>query len=207
MKKIICTSDTHGSHWDVNVPDGDIFVFAGDYTAMNSTTELEDFSAWLNTLQHEHKIFVPGNHDPIFQTNESLARESLPEDVTCLIHEGCVIDGIKFWGSPYSLPFCNWAFMYPENELKKLWAEIPKNTDVLITHGPPYDTGDTTHEGIRSGSVSLTYRVAEIIPILHIFGHIHEGYSITEQVYGTFSANCSRGIPPMKNPPMTIEYI
>jgi hypothetical protein len=30
--KIIGISDSHGSHWDIKVPDGDILVHTGDFS-------------------------------------------------------------------------------------------------------------------------------------------------------------------------------
>lgn len=30
--KIVCISDTHGRHWPLDIPDGDILIHAGDFT-------------------------------------------------------------------------------------------------------------------------------------------------------------------------------
>tara|TARA_Y100000296_G_C5174834_1_gene259491 strand:- start:2061 stop:2591 length:531 start_codon:yes stop_codon:yes gene_type:complete len=49
------------------------------------------------------------------------------------------IDGIKFWGSPIQPWFHDWAFNRKRgNEIRKHWELIPTNTDVLLTHGPPF---------------------------------------------------------------------
>ena len=47
--------------------------------------------------------------------------------------------GIKFYGSPYiPLGKIQWGFCLNSKEkLEKNWNLIPKDTDVLITHGPP----------------------------------------------------------------------
>jgi hypothetical protein len=35
-------------------------------------------------------------------------------------------DGLKFWGSPWTPKFFDWAFMrQPGEEMRKVWAQIP----------------------------------------------------------------------------------
>ena len=38
---------------------------------------------------------------------------------------GCEIEGLKFYGSPWTPVFYDWAFMLPEVELAGKWAMIP----------------------------------------------------------------------------------
>ncbi|ETO11143.1 hypothetical protein RFI_26236 [Reticulomyxa filosa] len=71
-------------------------------------------------------------------------------------------------------------------ELAKKWAKIPEDTDILITHGPPFGHGDTVKrvhadfgEDKHVGCKDLLVRVKKIKPKFHIFGHIHEGYGVT----------------------------
>jgi Icc-related predicted phosphoesterase len=46
---------------------------------------------------------------------------------------------------------------------------------VLITHGPPRGIGDHTGRVTgREGCADLLQRVQDIVPALHIFGHIHQ---------------------------------
>jgi hypothetical protein len=75
-------------------------------------------------------------------------------DVIYLCDESTIIDGVKFYGSPVQPEFCNWAFNRRRGaELKKYWDKIPKDTDVLITHGPPagiLDETEMTREPIYS---------------------------------------------------------
>ena len=62
MVKLICISDTH-LDWDkVKVPDGDIFIHAGDWEA-SSIIDVTKFNKWLGTLPHTYKIVIAGNHD------------------------------------------------------------------------------------------------------------------------------------------------
>jgi hypothetical protein len=63
---------------------------------------------------------------------------SLLADAVYLENDGITIDGVSFWGSPYTPEFMNWAFMYPRSGAgKRIWDLIPSPLDVLITHGPP----------------------------------------------------------------------
>jgi Icc-related predicted phosphoesterase len=56
------------------------------------------------------------------------------------------------------------------------WSLIPENTDVLMTHGPPFGYGDRTVSGFRCGCEDLLNIIQqrEVPPRVHIFGHIHE---------------------------------
>ncbi len=61
------------------------------------------------------------------------------------------------------------------------WQKVPWETDVLVTHGPPMGIGDKTdasHGNVHVGCEMLMARVAEVKPLVHIFGHIHEGYGL-----------------------------
>lgn len=53
---------------------------------------------------------------------------------------------------------------------------IPSDTDILITHGPPYGILDVLDSEKHVGDVDLLKRVKEIKPKVHISGHIHEAY-------------------------------
>ena len=67
---------------------------------------------------------------------------------------------------------------------------IPKDTDVLITHGPPAGILDQTYEGQHVGCADLRRYVSMIKPKVHIFGHIHESYG-REKKEGTVFVNAS----------------
>lgn len=66
-----------------------------------------------------------------------------------------------------------------DRELAEKWALIPEDTDILITHSPPFgilDEAMHTHNYQSVGSKSLLARVHKIRPRIHCFGHIHEAY-------------------------------
>jgi Icc-related predicted phosphoesterase len=175
--KLVLISDTHGKHRDFEIPDGDVLVFAGDMMTDGwHWPEIMSFNNWLGELPHPHKIVTAGNHDRLFETNPSYAR-GLLTNATYLENSGCEIGGLKFWGSPYMPAFCDWAFNSTPEQLKKHWSLIPEDTDVLITHGPPWGTNDKAHPSHdHLGDKELTKAVARLVPRLHVYGHIHGGH-------------------------------
>ena len=54
------------------------------------------------------------------------------------------------------------------------WQNIPE-CDILVTHGPPFGIFDKCPVSV--GCRALLKAVKRIQPSLHVFGHIHEGYS------------------------------
>ena len=87
-----------------------------------------------------------------------------------------MIDGIKIYGSPWTPFFYNWAFnLRRGQQIASKWAAIPDDTDILITHGPPYGVLDSASDG-SVGCKDLLDRIEIVKPQYHIFGHIHEGY-------------------------------
>lgn len=69
---------------------------------------------------------------------------------------------------------------------------IPDNTDVLITHGPPFGIRDRDVQGELTGCRDLFAAISRVRPRLHACGHIHEGAGM--QVFsdiGTTFVNAS----------------
>jgi predicted phosphodiesterase len=60
--KIVCCSDTHGQHRNIEIPNGDMFIFAGDFEIRN-VRDLWIMSNWLNELPHKYVVTIFGNHD------------------------------------------------------------------------------------------------------------------------------------------------
>jgi len=173
--KIITCSDTHRSHWDVKVPEGDIFIFAGDNDITDLIT-LHDFNDWLGTIDvNLARIVIGGNHDFLFQSIGKEWCKKLLTNCIYLENESIEIGGFKIWGSPYSPYFNNWAFMLPDNMLEEIWATIPLETEILVTHTMPYGILDKCGLKMESvGSFSLKERIKEIQPKIFIGGHLHE---------------------------------
>ena len=200
MNKITLISDTHTMHKGLenkfNLPPADYIIHCGDITGLGTEHTTREFLKWFNNLsQYKHKIFIAGNHDWLFEISPALAKDIVEEyeNVIYLEDSGVEINNIKFWGSPVTLPFNNWAFNRSEEKLKQHWEAIPDNIDVLITHGPPYkimDFGPYSKE--YTGSRSLYNEVVDRIkPKIHCFGHIHNDYGIYDHESGVKFINAS----------------
>ena len=175
--RLVLISDTHGLHDKVGpVPAGDVLVHAGDF--MNSGYDVQDivsFNRWLGEQDFRHRVVCAGNHDRYFENAPQQARELLT-NATYLENTGATLDGVAFWGSPYTPEFMNWAFMYQRGSGARHWELIPDNLDVLITHGPPLGILDQTAPGeAHLGCAELLDTVKRKKPRVHIFGHIHGG--------------------------------
>lgn len=191
--RVVMISDTHSFHHRVGpVPDGDVLIHAGDF--MNSGREISDvirFNAWFGDQPHRHKILIAGNHDRMMESHRSWC-EGLLTSAIYLEDSGCMLDGFRFWGSPFQPEFCNWAFNEPRGAaMRRHWELIPDDTDVLITHGPPFGIRDWVHLGAENlGCEDLLQAVQRIKPQIHVFGHIHGGRGI-EQNEDTLFVNAS----------------
>ncbi len=113
--------------------------------------------------------------------------ELIPKGVQYLKDSGTLVNGIKIWGSPVTPWLFNWAFnrMRGDN-IGRHWDLIPEDTDILITHGPPFRTLDKNIEEIHIGCKDLFLRIQDVKPKLHIFGHVHESYGVVEKHGMTF---------------------
>jgi predicted phosphohydrolase len=182
-------SDTHERHAAIDVPEGDVLICAGDVTANGNPAALERFARWMSQQPHAHKILVAGNHDWCFERN---GRALLPPDIIYLQDSATAIDGLRIWGSPWQPRFCDWAFNLDRGpQLAAKWALIPADTDILVTHGPPFGTLDLTPRGDRAGCEALAARLEHLPRVrLHVFGHIHHGYGVVERD-GRISVNAS----------------
>jgi len=210
--RISVISDTHTKHGLIpmeDLPGGDILIHSGDI--MNSgynKHDIHSFCTWFQSLkQYEDKVFIAGNHDRLFE-NEPHEVEGYLKDyplIDYLQDEELVLYGdgpngdmpennIRIYGSPWQPEFYSWAFNLPKNgiQLASKWEAIPDNTDILITHGPAYDTLDTVVGRFwdNLGCNLLAERIEVIKPKIHVCGHIHSGYGY-EFKNGTHFFNAS----------------
>lgn len=215
--KIVAISDTHGMHRQItHIPDGDVLVHAGDISNVGEKDQVEDFVSWISSLPHKHKIFIVGNHDRSF--DPKFNREINPywdAETTAIFNtakkkpfwlqdlltslEGTsthylednevVIDGVKFWGSPWTPWFHGdyWGFnKHRGEEIQKVLKLIPQDVDVLITHGPPAHKLDWCGPDGAVGCHDLINTINQIKPKYNIFGHIHESYGVISNAHTTF---------------------
>ncbi len=188
--RIVAISDTHGLHRRLDLPEGDLLLHAGDIARSGSQAELVDFNDWLGELPYLHKVVIAGNHDSLFERDPGRARSCLTNAVYLQDSE-IIIGGWKIYGSPWQPEFFNWSFNLPRGKaLEDVWAKIPDDTDILVTHGPPAGILDGNLRGIGVGCEALATRLRTIRPKLHVFGHIHEAVG-AENFDGTHFVNAS----------------
>ena len=211
--KIVCLSDTHNCNEQITVPDGDILLHAGDATIRGTIPEIAAFNQWFKKLPHRYKIFVAGNHDWLFETHNSYAREMLDKSIIYLQDSFVEIEGLKIYGSPWQPRFFDWAFNLMRGaELAEKWKLIPDDIDILITHGPPHGVLDEVPRQYwteNTGCEELIKKVEELAKNklkLHVFGHIHCGYGQSEKFGVKFvnASNCDEEYNPTQ-PPIVVE--
>jgi Icc-related predicted phosphoesterase len=210
MPRIVCISDTHNCNEEIEVPDGDILIHSGDATTIGSVEQLKAFNRWFAGLPHKCKIFVAGNHDWLFERNNDLARRLLDPSISYLQDSSIEIDGLKIYGSPWQPRFFDWAFNLNRGpEMAEKWAMIPDDIDILITHGPPHGILDLVPRkgwNENTGCEELRKRVEQIANFgrlkLHVFGHIHCGYGIHEELGVKFvnASTCDEQYNPTQTP-------
>ena len=200
MTRLVVISDTHGQHFGMEVPDGDILIHCGDFSSSGQYLDALKFVNWFGSQPHKHKIFIAGNHDLYFEQGNPSDVDAflriMPPEVHYLQDSGIELEGLKFWGSPVQPTFFNWAFNRDRGEpIKKHWDLIPQGTDVLITHGPPYKICDVAKAEQRFyknvGCSDLLSATLKIKPKLHVFGHIHFSSGATFISPKTVYANAS----------------
>lgn len=213
--RVCCISDLHG--WlPGDVPECDLLLIAGDICAHtredNERFLRRSFPRWLERQPARTIVGIAGNHDFVAQQWPSVFR-SLPW--IYLDNQAVVLDGVlpdrgpvKVWGSAWTPRFGFWAFMAEDIQLAQLWAQIPDDTEILLTHGPPLGFLDKTADGTSAGSHSLRQRVLALPSLkLHAFGHIHESHGVEGTLGGTWMVNGSllNDTYELVNEPMVID--
>jgi Icc-related predicted phosphoesterase len=181
MMKVLAISDLHG--YLPEIPACDLLLLGGDYCPTRNLDQQRrfltgEFTDWLNKIPARYIVGIGGNHDFILQEDRSI-NEYIPW--VYLQDELVEIESVRIYGSPWTLPYFDWAFMKPEYELRDLYVNIPKNLDILLTHGPSYRHLDKTSGGVLSGSFSLHETIQRVKPDSHVFGHIHEAHGIMDE--------------------------
>lgn len=215
--KVAFISDTHSFHRRVKIPDCDILIHAGDVTGSGrhdlAEANLLDFINWMADLPIKEKVFVPGNHDCLIENQPELwvkrfknrgihilmgTDDLYPGTVTQepeLFNRNIELMGLRIWGSPITPTFCNWSFMRNKNgPIANIWADIPEDSHIVVTHGPAYGINDYNMSGHLCGCMDLRGKVSFMgrngYPLIHACGHIHESYG-THELGDTLCINAS----------------
>ncbi|KAG0706348.1 Metallo-dependent phosphatase-like protein [Suillus ampliporus] len=205
--RFVCISDTHSHTFDI--PIGDVLLHAGDLSSWGSLSQLIITVEWLKSLDHPVKIMVAGNHDlcldetwaqPIYglppeEVHQARAyvRSQAAAGLYYLEHQPFRFTvpwgrEWKVYGSPAAPLYAQGAFQYETtDEARVIYNRIPEDTDILITHTPPFMTLDTTRKGKQAGCHILSSKLAELRKCrLHVFGHIHESAGAQINTYDPY---------------------
>ena len=215
--RLVVIADTHNMHKKVILPEGDVLIHCGDFSAIGRHHEVKSFLEWFRAQPHQHKIYIAGNHDLSYEREHEFANEMIKQygEINYLEDDGIDINGIYFYGSPWTPTFGRWAFLLKRNgeAVKHICSLIPDKTNVLITHGPPKEILDKCmyqHPDYPqyAGCEVLLKRIKEVKPKYHLFGHIHEAYGMNhwamkETVFVNASI-CNFGYKP-ENKPVVLD--
>ena len=188
--KICAISDLHGT-FPKSVPDCDLLIVAGDvcpdifpgrqYARNYPTVQLEWFEdvfvPWVQKQPCEFAVSTWGNHDFCGHLKPNAEYRGLD-----VISDGPVmVNGVKLWLTPWSNSFMDWAWMKPHEELAQVYAKIPEDVDILVSHQPPYGYGDLypnldTGKLEHIGSSELLYAIERTRPSHVVCGHLHGGH-------------------------------
>ena len=224
--KITFISDTHTYMYDSNykeliLPEGDILCFTGDIMSSgHNEGELIHFLKWFSKQPFTYKIFIAGNHDRLLEDKRPLTDEIISryqkDGVVYLNNTSFEVGDIKFYGCPHQPYFGGWAFNVPDyDKLIHIYQMIPEDTDVLLTHCPPYGILDQSHRPNYSnptgeehlGSMELkevltTKSQFGVMPRVIAFGHIHGDGGKQMQIGDTLYVNaslCDENYEPVNN--------
>ena len=178
--RITHISDTHNKHNQLNglLPGGDLLIHSGDISSLGRQSEVERFVKWFNSIDnYANKIFIAGNHDMSFDSEQLLVNKlkhfdgvsdsdefvsigkpqwlevllasDLNQNVFYLENSFVMLDDIKIWGSPITPTFgYGWGFNVNRGyDINQIWNRIPNDTDIVITHGPIHSYCDRTSRG------------------------------------------------------------
>lgn len=160
--RVVCCSDTHGNHRKIDIPNGDIFIHAGDFTRFGKLDDAVDFNCWLGEEEifgdFKLKIVVNGNHE---------SNAPWQDNITNILSNACFLknnwceypiasrklgnegkQNIKIYGTD---------FYWPMKTRNPYYDLIPDDVDILISHGPVKGYVDGNH-----GCPILLHRIKEI---------------------------------------------
>tara|TARA_Y100000294_G_scaffold177178_1_gene201739 strand:- start:969 stop:1598 length:630 start_codon:yes stop_codon:yes gene_type:complete len=206
--KFVCSSDTHGKHNQLSVPDGDVFIFTGDVSEKGSAKLLPQFNEFLGNLPHKHKIVVSGNHDILYEIDCDRSLQNVLTNCVYLDDSEITIEGIRIWGARWNPNIFN--KMAEGNGITNKWDLVPEGIDILLSHGAPFGLGDINSHGNHAGSKDLLQAIRRIKPKYYVFGHLHRGYGVYEEYWNNKKITCINAaaftdIENKVNPPIVFE--
>lgn len=188
--RVLATADLHGNL--PAIPDCDLLLIAGDICPdyLNGWDKGRDrqrhwldteFRAWLTLLRERdiEVVGIAGNHDWVFERGWLWGHLELPW--TYLLDSMATVHGLRIYGTPWVPNLPGWAFYGSPAMLEARAWSIPNNLDVLLSHGPPYNTRDRVCRGSHVGDHHLSESLPVVAPKVVVCGHIHEDHGIYEE--------------------------
>lgn len=212
--KLVIISDTHNLHNELVLPSGDVLIHCGDYSYSGRDNEVISFLTWMQEQTKKYRLVIGGHGNHELGPYED--REHFNELKTVFApdviwpHMRIFTDpvtNLNFFFSPYVTTINgSCAFEASPSEYQEIVKFIPDYTDILISHGPPFNILDTfvrhsidwdsqqndyahTSREFKIGSKVLAERIKEIEPKLVCFGHCHENGGQTVEIDGTIYVN------------------
>ncbi|KAI5367805.1 Putative calcineurin-like phosphoesterase domain, ApaH type, metallo-dependent phosphatase [Septoria linicola] len=206
--KFLVLSDTHNFDESADLcplkhpmPAVDVVLHCGDLTSVGGASSYKKALRLLGSFDAQLKIVIAGNHDldldghywrahldgddKLEDHDNAIAlmtgSEARANNITYLTegpHTFTLRSGksFKIFVSPYTPEFNDWAFGYKRGETR--W-NIPDDVDIVMTHGPPFKVLDYSSVAKKHlGCETLLKEVERVKPLMHCFGHIHDGYGI-----------------------------
>ncbi|THZ17116.1 Metallo-dependent phosphatase [Aureobasidium pullulans] len=182
------------------LPKVDVLLHCGDLTQVGGHGPFRKALKMLGEIDAELKLVIAGNHDLELDgeywrshLNEEDGDEPEEHDQAVAIMKGPLAkeagvtyleqgthtftlkSGVSFsiYVSPYSPAINDYAFGYPSSENR--FADLKDHVDIMMTHGPPRNILDACPSG-NVGCDHLLAALNRVKPLLHCFGHIHEGH-------------------------------
>lgn len=218
--RIVATADTHFPFGADMIPDGDVFIHAGDLMYNGYVQEWQERLDSLAALDHKVKLYCPGNHDFHPALFEGIARAELRRNANTRMvgvgSEGTIdVQGYKLLAVPYVTGLKGWAFNVQEDWLLEYMRNFD-DVDIVVSHSPPYKILDcvnpsaeeSKHRHVGSLALNQWFYALEKKPKVWICGHIHESYGRTTIDGCTFYnvAMCD-GDYNQSNKPMVIDLL
>jgi Icc-related predicted phosphoesterase len=218
--RIVATSDTHFKTDPAKIPDGDVFIHAGDLMYSGQVSEWQDKLDWLGALPHKTKLLIPGNHDYYIRDYEGLAGAQLRREsgVKLVVFEdGITIlpNRMTLLGLQFVTGLRGWAWNVEDADLmRKLHMLGDETPDIVVSHAPMWqrldalkpDAVDYNRQPVGTWAYAQWFQSLSVKPKHWINGHIHESYGRDTHEGCEFYnvAMCDRNYD-QTNPPMVID--
>ena len=170
MKLLLISDIESPLLWDHFVPgrldDVDLILSCGDLKP--------EYLSFLVTMSHARLLYVPGNHDGIYETQP-------PEGCECVDGRLLTVEGLRILGLGGSAWYNGGPHQYTEGQMRRrirkkapaLW--LGSGVDIVLAHAPIRGLGDQDDPGHR-GFDCFRALVERWHPRYFVHGHVHLNY-------------------------------